>query len=96
MILDWTNWTFWVTTLAMVAFGFCLRVLYERWYFRKVRNKVRDEVCDLTQRLEAATERLNKANADTVSKSPLAVEAERIAVNIAKLPDLVRRKGDSR
>ena len=68
MILDWTNWTFWVTTLALVAFGFCLGVLYEQWYFRKVRNEVR-EVRDLTRRLQAATERLNKANADTVSKS---------------------------
>ena len=42
---------------------------YERWYFRKLRNEVRDEVRDLTRRLETATERLNKANADTVSKS---------------------------
>ena len=25
MILDWTNWTFWLITLALVAFGFCLR-----------------------------------------------------------------------
>ena len=35
--------------------------------FRKVRKEVRDEfreVHDLTQRLQAATERLNKANAD--------------------------------
>jgi hypothetical protein len=69
MILDWTNWTFWVTTLALVAFGFCLRVLCEQWYFRKVRNEVLDEVRDLTRRLQTATERLNKANADTVSKS---------------------------
>ena len=69
MTLDWTNWTFWVTTLALVAFGFCLRDLYERWYFGKVRNEVRDEVRDLTGRLQTATERLNKANADTVSKS---------------------------
>ena len=41
--------------------------IYEQWYFRKVRKEVRDEVRevhDLTQRLEAATERLNKANAD--------------------------------
>ena len=66
MILDWTNWTFWLITLALVAFGFCLRDIYEQWYFRKVRKEVRDEVRevqDLTQRLEAATERLNKANA---------------------------------
>ena len=72
MILDWTDWTFWLITLALVAFGFNLRVLYEQWYFRKVRKEVRDEVRevrDLTQRLQAATERLNKANADTVSKS---------------------------
>jgi hypothetical protein len=71
MILDWTNWAFWLTTLALVAFGFCLGVLYEQWYFRKVRNEVRDEVRevrDLTRRLQTATERLNKANADTVSK----------------------------
>jgi hypothetical protein len=27
MFLDWTNWTFWVTALALVAFGFCLRDL---------------------------------------------------------------------
>ena len=76
MILDWTDWTFWLITLALVAFGFNLRVLYEQWYFRKVRNEVRNEVldevrevCDLTQHLQAATERLNKSNADTVSKS---------------------------
>ena len=67
MILDWTDWTFWLITLAPVAFGFCLRDIYEQWYFRKVRKEVRDEVRevhDLTRRLEAATERLNKANAD--------------------------------
>ena len=61
------EWTFWVTAFALVAFGFCLRDIYEQWYFRKVRKEVRDEVRevhDLTQRLEAATERLNKANAD--------------------------------
>jgi len=61
VILDWTNWTFWVTTLALVAFGFCVRVLYEQWYFRKVRNKVGNEVRDLTRRLQTATERLNNA-----------------------------------
>ncbi len=60
MILDRTNWTFWVTTLALVAFGFCLRVLYERWYFRKVRNEVHDEVRDRTRRLQTATEQLNQ------------------------------------
>jgi hypothetical protein len=60
MILDWTDWTFWLITAALVAFGFNVRVLYEQWYFRKVRNEVRDEVRevrDLTLRLQAATER---------------------------------------
>jgi len=68
MILDWTNWTFWLIALGLVAFGFCLRYLYEQWRFRKFRNEVRDEVRevhDLTRSLQAATERLNKANADT-------------------------------
>ncbi len=72
MTLDWTNWTFWVTALALVAFGFNLRVIYEQWYSRKMRKKSRDEVReirDLTQRLQTATERLNKANADASSKS---------------------------
>ena len=67
MILDWTNWTFWLITLALVAFGSCLRYIYEQWYYRKVREEVRDdvrEVHDLTRRLQATTERLNKANAD--------------------------------
>ena len=68
MILDWTNWTFWVTTFALVAFGFCLGVLYEQWCFRKARNEVR-KVRDLTRRLQTAIERLDKANADTASKS---------------------------
>jgi len=66
MFLDWTNWTFWVTAIALVAFGFCLRDIYEQWRFLKVRKDVRDEfreVDDLTRRLQAATERLNKANA---------------------------------
>jgi hypothetical protein len=66
MFLDWTNWTFWVTAIALVAFGSCLRDIYEQWPFRKVRKDVRDEfreVEDLTRRLQAATERLNKANA---------------------------------
>jgi hypothetical protein len=65
--LDWTNWTFWLITLALVAFGFCLRDIYWQWYFGKVRKEVRDdvrEVHDLTRRLQATTERLNKANAD--------------------------------
>ena len=64
MFLDWTNWTFWVTALALVAFGFCLRDIYEQLRFRKVRKDVRSEfrdVEDLTRRLQAATERLNKA-----------------------------------
>jgi hypothetical protein len=72
MILDWTNWTFWVTALALVAFGFNLRVIYEQWHARKMREQVRDdarEVRDLTQRLQTATERLNKANADALSQS---------------------------
>ena len=66
MFLDWTNWTFWVTAIALVAFGFCLRDIYEQWRLHKVRKQVRDEfreVDDLTRRLQAATERLNKANA---------------------------------
>jgi hypothetical protein len=66
MFLDWTNWTFWVTALALVAFGFCLRDIYEQLRFRKVRQGVRSEfrdVEDLTRRLQAATERLDKANA---------------------------------
>ena len=73
MFLDWTNWTFWVTALALVAFGFCLRDVYEQWRLRKVRREVRDEFCkveDLTQRLQSATELLNKANAKS--------EAERL------------------
>jgi hypothetical protein len=70
MILDWTNWTFWVTALALVAFGFNLRVIYAQWHARKMRKQVRDdarEVRDLTLRLQTATERLNKANAETPS-----------------------------
>jgi len=66
MFLDWTNWTFWVTALALIAFGFCLRDIYEQLRFRKVRKDVRNEfrdVEDLTRRLQAATERLDKANA---------------------------------
>jgi|SRR4029077_5698870 hypothetical protein len=65
MFLDWTNWTFWVTAIALVAFGFCLRDIYEQWRFRKARKNVRDElreVDDLTRLLQAATERLNKLN----------------------------------
>jgi hypothetical protein len=65
MFLDWTNWTFWITAIALVAFGVCLRDIYEQWRFRKVRRNVKDEfreVEDLTRRLQAATERLNKVN----------------------------------
>jgi len=66
MFLDWTNWTFWVTAIALVAFGFCLRDIYEQWRLRKVRKGGgRDdlrEVDDLTRRVRAATERLNKLN----------------------------------
>jgi hypothetical protein len=72
IFLDWTNWTFWVTALALVAFGFNLRVIYEQWRSRKTRKKGPDEVReirDLRQRLEITTERLNKANADAASKS---------------------------
>jgi len=72
MFLDWTNWTFWVTAIALVAFGFCLRDIYEQWRFLKVRKDVRDEfreVDDLTRRLQAATERLNKANAKAEAAS---------------------------
>ena len=29
MILDWTNWTFWLIALALVAFGFCLREIHQ-------------------------------------------------------------------
>jgi hypothetical protein len=67
MILDRTNWTFWVTALALVAFGFTLRVIYEQWHSRKIRKQVRDdarEIRDLTQRLQTATERLNNANVE--------------------------------
>ena len=70
MFLDWTNWTFWVTALALVAFGFNLRVIYEQWHARKMRKQVRDdarEVRNLTQRLQTATECLNKANAEAPS-----------------------------
>jgi hypothetical protein len=66
MFSDWTNWTFWVAVLALVAFGFCLRDVYEQWRLRKVRKEIRgefSEVAVLTRRLQAATERLNKANA---------------------------------
>ena len=69
MFLDWTNWTFWVTTLALVAFGFNLRVVYGQWYSRKMRRDDVREIRDLTQRLQNTTERLNKANADAPSKS---------------------------
>jgi cytochrome c-type biogenesis protein CcmH/NrfF len=70
MILDWANWTFWVTPLALIAFGFSLRVIYEQWHSRKIRRQVHDdarEIRDLTRRLQTATERLNNANADARS-----------------------------
>jgi uncharacterized protein YlxW (UPF0749 family) len=73
MILDWTNWTFWLIALALVAFAFCLRDIYQQWRFRKVRRAVRNEfheVDDLTRRLQAATERLNKANAEAEAGTP--------------------------
>ena len=63
MFLDWTNWTFWVTALALIAFGFNLRVIYEQWRFWKIRKRPDEEIRELTQRLRTATERLNKANA---------------------------------
>ena len=90
MILDWTNWTFWVTTLALVAFGFCLGVLYEQWYFRKVRNEVRDEVRRGSRSDAASSNRngaLKQGKCRHCFEVSLAVEAERIAANIAKLPD---------
>ena len=31
--LDRTIWTNWVTAIALVAFGFCLRDFYEQWRF---------------------------------------------------------------
>ena len=71
MFLDWTNWTFWVTALALIAFGFNLRVIYEQWRFWKIRKRPDEEIRELTQRLRTATERLNKANADAASKSRL-------------------------
>ena len=73
MFLDWANWTFWVTALALVAFGFCLRDIYEQLRFPKVRKGVGSEfrdVEDLTRRLQAATERLNKANAEAEAARP--------------------------
>ena len=66
-----TNWTFWVTALALIAFGFNLRVIYEQWRFWKIRKRPDEEIRELTQRLRTATERLNKANADAASKSRL-------------------------
>ena len=71
MFLDWTNWTFWVTALALIAFGFNLRVIYEQWRSWKIRKRPDEEIRELTQRLRTATERLNKANADAASKSRL-------------------------
>jgi hypothetical protein len=42
MILGWTNWTFWLIALALVAFGFCLRDIYEQsghWTLRLAKRK---------------------------------------------------------
>ena len=58
MFLDWTNWTFWVTALALIAFGFNLRVIYKPWRFWKIRKRPDEEIRELTQRLRTATERL--------------------------------------
>jgi hypothetical protein len=61
VILDWT---FWLIALALVAFGFCLGLLYEYWHFRnEVRDEVR-EVRDLTRRVQAATDRLKHADTE--------------------------------
>ena len=57
MFLDWTNWTFWVAALALIAFGFNLRVIYEQWRFWKICNRPDEEIRELTQRLRTATER---------------------------------------
>ena len=42
MFLDWTNWTFRVTALALIAFGFNLRVIYEQWRFWKTHAAAAD------------------------------------------------------
>ena len=87
MFLDWTNWTFWVNGLALVAFGFNLRVIYEQWPSRKMSKKSRDgvsEMHDLTQRLKTATERLNKSNADAALKSRLTVAPPSNIVKLRK------------
>ena len=60
-----------VTALALIAFGFNLRVIYEQWRSWKIRKRPDEEIRELTQRLRTATERLNKANADAASKSRL-------------------------
>jgi hypothetical protein len=41
MFLDWTNWTFWVTALALIAFGFNLRVIYEQLDYAEIRERRR-------------------------------------------------------
>jgi hypothetical protein len=63
------DFTVFIAMASAIArpFGFCLRDIYEQWYISKGRKEVRDdlrEVHDLTQRVEATTERLNRANAD--------------------------------
>ena len=63
MFLDWTNWTFWVTAIALVAFGFCLRDIYEHASAKLAKAFATNcAVDDLTRLLQAATERLNKLN----------------------------------
>ena len=62
--------------LALVAFGFCLRDLYEQWYIRKVRKEVRDdvrEICDLTQRLRKRNRALKQGKCRRRFKVSLAV-----------------------
>ena len=81
MFLDWTNWTFWVTALALIAFGFNLRVIYEQWRFWKIRKRPDEEIRELTQRLRTATERLNKANADAASSLACADRASPVWTN---------------
>jgi hypothetical protein len=91
MFLDWTNWTFWVTAIALVAFGFCLRDIYEQWSFRKVRKNIRDDLrnaTDLTRRLQAATERLNKLN-EPAGSGPVTA-AERGAPENVFVPEIER------
>jgi hypothetical protein len=91
MALDWTNWTFWVTALALVAFGFNLRVICEQWYSRKMRKKGRDDV-SRDSRSDAAPSKRNRAlKQDRQMQTPLqSLASRRTAANIAKLPELLR------